>query len=180
VSTRCGQLLIAASSLHDPNFARTVVLIVKDDENGTFGLVLNRPLETSVKDACASAMEIDCQIDVPLHLGGPCEGIVSVVHSQPDLGELEIFSGIYFTTERDRIECLMADNPTPAKYFAGYAGWSAGQLDQELEAGAWLLTSADRRYIFNDEKDLWNRVITQITVGRWINVDQMPDDPSVN
>lgn len=179
VSKRSGQLLIAASTLRDPNFAKTVVLIVKDDDKGTFGLVLNRPLETSVKDACRAALEAECEIELPLHLGGPCDGLLSVVHSQPELGE-EVMSGVYFTTERDKIERLMADDPRPAKYFAGYAGWTAGQLDSELETGAWLLTPGDRDHVFEAEKDLWKSVITKVTVGRWVDVDQLPDDPSMN
>src|SRR5947208_2720291 len=86
MSERCGQLLIATSPLKDPNFHRTIVLIVRDDENGTFGLVLNRPLETTVKDACASAMSFECDVDAPLHFGGPCLGLLTVIHPQPELG----------------------------------------------------------------------------------------------
>jgi putative transcriptional regulator len=180
VNERRGNFLIAASTLADPNFHRTVVLIVRDDENGTFGLVLNRPLETSVKDACATAMSIECEVESPLHLGGPCEGLLTVVHSESELGEVEVVNGVYFTSEREKIERLMSDNPKPAKYFAGYAGWSAGQLDAELETGAWLLTPAEKTLIFEGHADLWNRVITQVTVGKNIDIDRMPEDPSMN
>jgi putative transcriptional regulator len=87
---------------------------------------------------------------------------------------------VFFTTERDKIERLMAENPRPAKYFAGYAGWTAGQLDSEMETGAWLLSPGDRQHVFEEEKDLWKNVITRVTVGRWVDVDQLPDDPSMN
>jgi putative transcriptional regulator len=180
VKTRRGQFLIAASTLKDPNFHRTVVLIVRDDENGTFGLILNRPLETTVKDACASAMSIDCEIELPLHLGGPCEGLLTVVHSEEELGEIEVLQGVFFTSEREKIERLLSDNPMPARYFAGYAGWSAGQLDAELETGSWLLTPGDQRLLFATSDDLWNRIITQVTIGKWVDVDRMPEDPSMN
>ncbi len=180
MTKRCGQLLIAASTLRDPNFAKTVVLIIKDDDKGTFGLVLNRPLETTVREACSTALETECDIEAPLHLGGPCDGLLSVVHSDPELGEVEVMSGVFFTTERDKIERLMAENPHPAKYFAGYAGWTAGQLDSEMETGAWLLSPGDRQHVFEEEKDLWKSVITRVTVGRWVDVDQLPEDPSMN
>jgi putative transcriptional regulator len=180
VPERQGQLLIATSPLQDPNFNRTVVLIVRDDDNGTFGLVLNRPLETTVKDACASAMSFDCEIEQPLHLGGPCEGVLSVLHSDEDLSELEVMPGVFFTQTRDNIERLMGDNPKPAKYFAGYSGWSAGQLDAEMEAGAWILTPAEKTLVFASPDAMWNRIMTQVTIGKWVDVDKMPEDPSVN
>jgi putative transcriptional regulator len=180
VPERRGQLLIATSPLQDPNFQRTVVLIIRDDDNGTFGLVLNRPLETTVKDAVADAASLDCQIESPLHLGGPCEGMLTVLHSDRELAETEVIDGVYFTAERDKIERLMSDNPQPAKYFAGYSGWSAGQLDSEMDSGAWILTPAEKTLVFAGPDDLWNRIITQVTVGKWVNVDRMPEDPSVN
>jgi len=180
VSDRPGQLLIASSPLRDPNFHRTVVLIIRDDENGTFGLVLNRPLETTVKDAVAGAASLECQIESPLHLGGPCEGMLTVLHSDQELGETEVLSGVFFTAEREKIERIMSDNPQPAKYFAGYSGWSAGQLDSEMESGAWILTPAEKTLVFAGPDDMWNRIITQVTVGKWVDVDRMPEDPSVN
>ena len=177
---RRGQLLIATSPLKDPNFQRTVVLIVRDDENGTFGLVLNRPLETTVKEACAGTMVAECEIESPLHLGGPCEGLLTVLHSRADLGEVEVLPGVHFTAEREKIERIMSDNPRPAKYFAGYSGWSAGQLDSEMESGSWILTPAEKTLVFAGPEDMWNRIITRVTVGKWVDVDRMPEDPSMN
>jgi putative transcriptional regulator len=178
--TRNGQLLIATSPLKDPNFHRTVVLIVRDDENGTFGLVLNRPLDTTVKEATAEALDGECPVEAPLHLGGPCEGMLTVLHSQKELGEVEVMPGVHFTQGRDMIEQLMRDDPKPAKYFVGYSGWSAGQLDGEMEGGAWILTPADKALIFDNPEAMWNRIITQVTIGKLVDVDRMPDDPSVN
>ena len=180
MSKRIGQFLIAASTLKDPNFHRTVVLIIRDDDSGTFGLVLNRPLELSVREACETAMSVACEVESPLHVGGPCEGLLTVVHREKRYAELEVADGIYFTQMRDQIEQLLSENPKPARYFAGYAGWSAGQLDSELETGAWLLTPANQSLVFEPPSDLWNKVITQVTVGRWVDVDQMPEDPSMN
>ena len=157
-----------------------MVLIVRDDENGTFGLVLNRPLETTVKEATSDAMDGECGIDEPLHLGGPCEGMLTVLHSEKDLGDAEVLPGVYFTAGRDMIERIMADDPKPAKYFAGYSGWSAGQLDGEMESGAWILTPAEKTLIFESPEAMWNRIITQVTIGKLVDVDRMPEDPSVN
>src|SRR3954469_9554489 len=157
MSERQGQLLIATSPLQDPNFHRTVVLIVRDDENGTFGLVLNRPLETTVKEAIEGSMVGECAVDQPLHLGGPCEGLLTVLHSQAELGDAEVMPGVHFTQGRDMIERLLADNPKPAKYFVGYSGWSAGQLDSEMESGAWILTPAEKTLVFASPDAMWSR-----------------------
>jgi len=180
VEERQGQLLIATSPLQDPNFHRTVVLIVRDDENGTFGLVLNRPMDTTVKDATAGAMVGECEVEAPLHRGGPCDGLLTVLHSQKELGEVEVLPGVFFTAGREQIERIMADNPKPAKYFAGYSGWSAGQLDGEMESGAWILTPAESTVVFEDPDVMWRRIMTQVTIGKHVDVDRMPDDPSVN
>lgn len=151
-----------------------------DEENGTFGLVLNRPLETTVKDACASAIAYDCNVESPLHLGGPCEGLLTVLHADQELGELEVVPGLFFTAEREKIERILSENPKPAKYFAGYSGWATGQLDAELESGAWILTPAEKTLPFASPDDMWNRIITRVTIGKWVDVDKMPADPSSN
>ena len=180
MSERRGQLLIATSPLADPNFHRTVVLIIRDDENGTFGLVLNRPLETTVKEATEGAVVGGCEIEQPLHLGGPCEGMLTVLHSNRDLGEVEVMEGVFFTAARDMIERIMADDPKPSKYFAGYSGWSSGQLDNEMDSGAWILTPAEKSLVFASPDAMWKRIITQVTIGKHVDVDRMPEDPSVN
>src|SRR5439155_18555042 len=108
------------------------------------------------------------------------EGLRTVIHTKADLGEMEVLSEVFFTAEREKIERIMSDNPKPAKYFAGYSGWSPGQLDAEIETGAWILTPAEKTLLFASPDDLWNRVITHVTVGKWVDVDSMPEDPSVN
>ena len=84
-----GQLLIASSRLMDPNFVRTVILLVRYGDDGALGLVLNRPLETSVKEACEKVLETPCNADGNLFQGGPCEGPLTVeralVAAAPDL-----------------------------------------------------------------------------------------------
>src|ERR1700720_344277 len=84
-----GQLLLASSRLADPNFARAVVLMVSHGEEGSLGLVLNRPLEMTVKEACEQVLETTCEIDDALHQGGPCEGPLMVLHTQMPALQLE-------------------------------------------------------------------------------------------
>src|SRR5438309_4081901 len=96
-----GKLLIASPRLADPNFRRTVVLMLRDDpDEGALGIVLNRPMAVSVKEACEDALDTTCNVDGPLHQGGPCEGPLMVLYGQSADDEDEVAPGVYFTTEK--------------------------------------------------------------------------------
>lgn len=177
--TRRGQLLIASPRLRDPNFFKTVVLIVKDEEDGALGVILNRPMEVSVADACGSQVEAAAAVSSPIHQGGPCEGPLIVLHDNPAIGEDEVVAGVRFCMDKEDIEWLMANHKGAAKYFAGYSGWGKGQLDAEVEEGAWLLTPATSEHVFDDHGD-WSKLSTWMAMGKAVDIDRIPDDPSVN
>src|SRR5687767_11333969 len=88
MKSRQGQLLIASSRLRDPNFFKSVVLIVKDSDEGALGVILNRPLEITVADACGEQVPAASEVDEPIHQGGPCEGPLTVLHGNPAAGEI--------------------------------------------------------------------------------------------
>jgi putative transcriptional regulator len=177
-----GQLLIASTRLGDPNFARTVILIVQHDENGAVGLVLNRPLEISVKEACREVLEGQCAVDAPLYHGGPCPGPLMAINRHPSGTDREVATGVYFTSEIYQIEPLLRDQGTSARFFIGYAGWSAGQLEAELKEETWLTAAVQSRHLFEsgDPTRLWSRAMTEATIGKWIDPERLPDDPSLN
>jgi putative transcriptional regulator len=177
-----GHLLVASPSLLDPNFARTIVLIVQHGDGGAMGLVLNRPLEMTIREACEQALEATCDSDDPLHLGGPCQGPLMVLHTIASEADLDVLPGLYFTVEKDKLERLLAGaaEAERVRWFVGHSGWSAGQLESELETGSWLTAPAELEQIFDPDMKLWFRLISKLTVGRWIDPEQMPDDPSLN
>lgn len=184
-----GQLLLASRRLADPNFYRTVVLMLQHGKDGAMGLVLNRPLELTVKQACDDALEFNCQLDDALHQGGPCQGPLMALHAHraPILsgpghaGRGEVFSGLYFSTERDELEWLLQLDRPKAKFFVGYSGWEPGQLEKELEGGSWLVAQASADHVFEaDQSQQWSKLVTQITMGWRLDADFIPDDPSVN
>ena len=179
---RTGQLLIASRQLLDPNFVRTVVLIVQQDEDGVIGLILNRPLELTVAEACDPSAEEIADVDERLSQGGPCPGPLMVLHSNELVGGEPVVAGVRFTTEREDIRSLMDGNNGSVRYFAGYSGWSPDQLEIEIGQGAWLLSPASADQVFNDgsPESLWTRLCTRLTVGKWVDVERMPEDPSVN
>jgi putative transcriptional regulator len=177
-STR-GQLLIAGPTLLDPNFQRTVVLIVEHSEEGALGLVLNRPSETSVGEAVSELEEL-VEADEPLFIGGPVQQSALIVLAEFDdaaRAALIAFEDVGVLGGEDH-----EDPPQTrrGRAFAGHAGWGPGQLDSELERGDWILEPAQREDAFCAMPDaLWRAVLTR-KGGSYALVARMPSDPSMN
>ncbi len=175
-----GKFLIASPKLADPNFARTVVLLVQHDDNGALGVIVNRPLDVTVQQACEQVLGTGCEVGGVLHHGGPCEAMLMVVHTDKPSGEAEVFPGLYFTTTKEHVEELFENPVSEMKFFVGYAGWSPGQLESELETDSWLLTPASKDRLFSPPENLWNRLSTEANLSKWIDPNRIPEDPSVN
>ncbi len=176
-----GQLLIAAPSLADPNFARTVVLVSEHTPEGAMGVVLNRPSELTVGDA-VPALSPPLDAEQPIYVGGPVAttSIVFLLEFvEPELAALLVFGRIGFPSAQADINEL-ADVTERGRVFAGYAGWGAGQLDEEIRSGDWILEPAGPDDVFGDEpQSLWSAVLTR-KGGRFALLATMPLDPSVN
>ncbi len=175
-----GHFLIASPRLMDPNFFRTVVLMVQHDENGSLGLVLNRPLTATIRDVCRDALEQDCEIEGVMHQGGPCPGPLMAVHTFEPAAQTLVLPGLHFATEKERIELLLHEPTATARFFVNYSGWTAGQLEAELEEGSWLTLPATIDRVFSSTDQLWTNLTKLATLGKWVPLDQIPDDPSVN
>jgi len=179
-----GHILVASPQMQESNFHRTIILVVRDDDDGTMGLVLNRPLEISVKTACEKILETPCVVDGFLHAGGPCDGPLMILYAGDAYGEaagdLEVLPGLWFITNKDEIESILADGAGALKCFVGYAGWGAGQLDAEMEAGAWIAHPGIPEHVFNTDVKQWSKLMTQLTLPNEIDPKRIPDDPSMN
>jgi len=175
-----GQLLIAGPGLVDPNFWRTVVLIVEHSVQGALGLVLNRPSETTVGEA-ASELQRLLDLDDPLFIGGPVQPSSLIILAEfDDPGEAALVAfedvGVLATGAQE--------DPTLAlrtgRAFVGHAGWGPGQLDSEIERGDWILEPAKREDAFSSGPlELWRTVLTR-KGGSYALVARMPSDPSAN
>jgi len=179
-----GQLLIATSELVDPNFFHTVVLIVRHSEAGALGLVLNRRSKTTLREVWKQVRETDCQRDDCLELGGPCQGPLTALHTEARCSDSEVLPGLYFTGEPGSLEQLATgEEPSPARFFVGYAGWGAGQLEGELETGSWRVMPAEIEQILEYDPELWEQVTKQL-VGQWmaksLKLKHVPPDLSCN
>ena len=168
-----GKLLIAAPSMGD-YFHRTVILMVEHSDEGAFGLVLNRPSETTVGEVVPELAELIGEEHV-IHVGGPVQpNAVTAVGEHPDPTDATklIIGGVGMVDLDDPPELARV------RIFAGYAGWAAGQLDDELERDAWITEDAHPDDPFADG-DLWSVVLAR-KGGEYALLARMPPDPSVN
>jgi putative transcriptional regulator len=168
-----GKLLIASPSMSD-YFHRTVILVVEHAEEGAFGLVLNRPSETTVGEASPELAEL-IGAEHLLFVGGPVQpNAVTAVGEHADPGDASklIVGGVGMVDLDEPPEL------SRLRVFVGYAGWSAGQLDGELEQEAWIVEDVHPDDPFA-EGDLWAAVLNR-KGGEYTLLARMPPDPSVN
>ncbi len=175
-----GQLLLASPTLSDPNFQRTVVLVGVHSEEGAMGVVLNRPSETAVNDAVPQ-LEGTVEQD-PVYVGGPVQPgsiILLAEFLDPAPIGLLVVGRIGFPAPETDIEQL-TDATERRRVFAGYAGWSGGQLEAELDQGDWIVHPAEPGDVFTEvPEELWSSVLTRMG-GTYALIARMPRDPSVN
>lgn len=168
-----GKLLIAAPNLFD-FFRRTVVLVIEHNEEGAFGVVLNRGSETPV-EAASSLAAIEDPGSV-VYVGGPVAPGSVVV-----LGEFEDIVASPKPVVGDLGVVDLDDGGAAigrARIYAGHAGWAAGQLEEELEEDAWLIEDAEPGHVFY-EGDLWADLLRS-RGGHWALIATMPEDHSLN
>lgn len=164
-----GNFLVSAKHLHDPNFYKTVVLMVEHGENGAMGLVVNRPSAVNVSHALSGHLVIP-EVDDPVYFGGPVEpGGLIVLHDRDDLAESDpIVPGIFIPQSATVFEDIIRaaiDDPTHTSFrvYSGCAGWSPGQLENELGRGDWYLVPATREMVFDDDPySLWEETLKKV------------------
>lgn len=176
-----GVLLIAPPMLRDRNFWRSVVLLCEHGPDGSFGLILNRPLTLALSDVLS-----DLEGENMISLGGPVQqNTLHFLHRYGDrVSEaIPIIDGVHWGGDFDAIKTLVqSDAPSPQdlRFFLGYAGWSPGQLEEEIEAGGWFIAYADDVYIFAEKpENLWRTVLRRMG-GEYALLANFPDDPRMN
>ncbi len=178
-----GQFLIASPHLPDPNFYRSVVLMIQHNEEGAFGVILNRPTDKTAGEVWELFSDEPCSPEQPIYLGGPVAGPLIALHTESASSEAQILRGVHLTTDRSNLATLICRGAEPLRLFVGYAGWGAEQLEGELEVGGWLTLPANRQDVFSDHNTIWNRVASRIgldILSPTIRRHPVPDDPSVN
>ena len=175
-----GMLLIANSPLFDPNFRRTVVFIGHHDEEGAVGVVLNRMLEVTVREAVPPLGSL-VPADDPVYLGGPVQPDAAVVvadFEDPAVADFLAFETIGFLPSET--EPGIEDAVRRARVFAGYAGWGPGQLEAELGEASWVVEPARSSDVFaEDPSRLWEDVLRR-KGSSFDLLRLMPIDPTQN
>jgi len=151
-----GQLLIAMPGMADPNFSETVAYIFKHDSEGAIGIVLNRPLDMSLGEVCRQLKfetHLGDEADQPIMSGGPVQpdrGFVVHQSDQPFESTVDPKAALKVTVSQDILAAIArGEGPRPALVALGYAGWSAGQLEAEIAANAWLHAPANPSILFD-------------------------------
>lgn len=168
-----GHFLIAMPALGDPNFAHGVTFICQHGEEGTMGLVVNRASEYKLGDVMAQ-MQMDCGraeiAATQILIGGPVQAERGFVLHEPDERKWDstfrISDALVVTTSRDILAAIAEGNgPKRTLIALGYAGWGAGQLEQELRDNAWLTVEADDRILFDTAlEDRWQEAVALVGV----------------
>ena len=182
-----GSLLVAAPTMADPNFARTIVLLLDAGQDGALGVVLNRPTELAVDAVLAPWAAVVSGPNV-LFQGGPVEtdsalAVAEVGDSSDDGDEPVGWRRVFASTglvDLDAPVELLAPAVSSLRIFAGYAGWSAGQLEDEIAEGAWYVVPAEADDPFlADPSDLWAKVLRR-QGGQLAMLATMPSEPTLN
>ncbi len=148
--------MIAVPELEDPNFGRTVILMVRHTpDEGAMGLILNRPLNFSASDIWAKVSDDPMPAEVPTGWGGPVQGPLVILHRWEPLADLTVLPGVYISTQREQVEAIIKENRQPFLFFLGYSGWGNDQLEQEAADGGWYHIPATLEKIFSDPYQMW-------------------------
>jgi putative transcriptional regulator len=177
-----GRLLVANPLLPDPNFDRTVVLILAYNDEGALGLVLNRPSQTDLGTPLPKWLKLAADPAV-VFVGGPVQhqAVICLARAPGDApGGWKAVTAEVGTMDLDADPDGIGPGISSVRVFAGYAGWGSGQLEGEIEAGAWWVVDAQPEDPFSEEPDLlWKRVLRRQR-GVLALVSAYPDDPVMN
>ena len=178
-----GDLLISEPFLNHPNFERTVILICEHNERGTFGLVLNKVTDLTLKDVLAEEVAFSGL----LNLGGPVEQ--NTLHFVHKLGEkidgsIELGDELYWSGDFEQIKSMLNEGllqETDIQFYLGYSGWEEGQLRQELDAQSWFVKRrTTSKEIFDMDADEFWKSILKTMGGKYKVFSNYPVDPRLN
>jgi putative transcriptional regulator len=160
-----GRVLIADKDIYDPNFEGTVIILLSyDEDDGAGGVILNRPSETTVAQALKSLPEARNNHDTA-YQGGPVQTkrVLALLRTSSKLEDAdEIVPGVYSVGTTKLLRKALEDK-MELRVFAGYAGWGPGQLEAEVDAGAWHIERGQATIIFDDDpQSLWQRMTRKL------------------
>jgi putative transcriptional regulator len=159
---KSGQLLVAEPFMLDPYFRRAVVLLCEHHEEGSVGFILNKKTELKITDLINTFPDFDAEV----FYGGPVQtDTLHYVHNVGDLLEesIQLADGVWWGGDFESLKFLISSKliePDNIRFFVGYAGWSGGQLEEEMEIGSWITAYMHANYLFKSKPSkLWSQVM---------------------
>jgi putative transcriptional regulator len=182
VAPKQGHILIAEPFLSGSYFNRSIILLASYGENGAVGFILNKKVDYPVEDLFANFPDFDSEI----HIGGPV-GTDSIyfIHMLGDLipGSIHIKENIYWGGDFETLKLqikLGLVNPEQVRFFLGYSGWEAGQLEEEINQNSWLVADISEADLMTiDENLMWVESVRAMG-GKYSMWENFPENPSLN
>lgn len=177
-----GELLLSEPTMNDFHFGRTAVLLIDhNDTEGTFGIIMNKPLKMKLNELVDTFNEFDA----PVYWGGPvAENRIFFMHTLGDLipETCKIMDGLYWGGDAEVLNTLIGQgiaDRNNVRFFLGYAGWEAGQLTDELEHNSWAVCRSNAKTLLNTPSDqLWKTLVTRLgnSYALWSRFPKNPED----
>lgn len=171
-----GKFLVAARHLNDPNFYKTVVLIIDHNEEGAMGLVVNRPSSLSVAAALSHQFNLG-SVDGSVHFGGPVDReALFILHNASDVKccKNAIVPGVFSVGTSSEFEQVLEDvgsqhEGVSFRVFHGCAGWAPDQLESEIDRGDWMILNASAESTFHEDPyELWDLCLEKVFIANRI------------
>lgn len=176
-----GNILIAEPFLEGKYFSRSVILMVEHDDKGSIGFVLNKPMIYSTSDLVTELSGLE----YPVYIGGPVEqNQLYYIHTHSELEDaLHIANGIYWGGDFGQLTQMLKEGnilPGEVRFFSGYSGWEAGQLNRELEENTWMVGDIRCEDVFElPNEQIWENSMSKLG-GRYRIWANFPKDPIMN
>jgi putative transcriptional regulator len=176
-----GSILISEPSLRDFYFRQSVILLAEHNAEGTFGVIINKPIEARLKDIIKGFSAYN----LPVYLGGPVQtDSIFFIHTKSEVDLcMPIMQGLYWGGDLNMIKAMLRNktmSPHDIRFFLGYSGWSANQLDRELSEKSWVLSQTTVNEVINAHPEtLWQNYLKSMgqDYAIWAN---FPADPTLN
>ncbi|PKQ65599.1 hypothetical protein BZG02_00925 [Labilibaculum filiforme] len=177
-----GKVLIAEPFLEGRYFKRSIVLLVECNSDGAVGFVLNKPINLSIDEVLINIAHFDGDV----FIGGPVDtNRIYFLHTIPDLlpHSLPVFDNLHwggdFSVLKELIEQKLVQ-PDQVRFFAGYSGWSVGQLDDEINENSWMVSQLNVEEIMNcNNEKLWEKSLRRMG-GKYKMWSNFPENPGMN
>ncbi len=179
--TLAGSLAIATPKLDATPFSRAVVLVIQHNNQGAFGVVLNRPANEQIKRVWETMTGTVNDSYRNISLGGPFSGPVFALHQSENLGDHQVQCGLFFSASKESLQKL-ARIRCAYRIFFGAAAWTRGQLEGEIDEGAWIICPATEEIIFANPDSQWENAIRHFGREMWraLGIRHFPSSPLNN